>query len=78
MEYIIGGDLSTLLGAFGVFEQSMARVYAAEVLLALDYLHANGITHRDLKPDSKSQNQKHKNYINICQICSSTNMAILS
>ncbi|KAJ3090820.1 hypothetical protein HK102_002563 [Quaeritorhiza haematococci] len=52
MEYLIGGDVSSLLGAFGVFENEMCRFFAAEVTLALEYLHANGITHRDLKPDN--------------------------
>ncbi|KAJ3333589.1 hypothetical protein HDU76_006330 [Blyttiomyces sp. JEL0837] len=52
MEYLIGGDLSTLLSAFGTFDEDMTRMYVAEVVLALEYLHANGITHRDLKPDN--------------------------
>ncbi|KAJ3384018.1 hypothetical protein HDU92_003804 [Lobulomyces angularis] len=52
MEYLIGGDLSSVLGALGVFEEDMCRTYAAEVALALDYLHGNGIVHRDLKPDN--------------------------
>ena len=39
MEYMIGGDLSSLLQVFNVFSDSMARIYAAEVVLALEYLH---------------------------------------
>lgn len=52
MEYLIGGDLSSLLQVFGCFPEDMARIYTAEVVLALEHLHANGITHRDLKPDN--------------------------
>ncbi|RUS18288.1 kinase-like domain-containing protein [Endogone sp. FLAS-F59071] len=52
MEYLIGGDLSSLLQVFSSFSEEMARMYIAEVVLALEYLHANGITHRDLKPDN--------------------------
>jgi serine/threonine-protein kinase greatwall len=46
MEYMIGGDLKSLLGVYGYFEESMAVFYIAEVILALQYLHAKGIIHR--------------------------------
>ncbi|XP_013135136.1 PREDICTED: serine/threonine-protein kinase greatwall isoform X2 [Papilio polytes] len=52
MEYMIGGDLKSLLGVYGFLEESMAVFYAAEVTLALDYLHKHNIVHRDLKPDN--------------------------
>ena len=46
MEYIIGGDVKSLLSVLGYFDESMAVLYAAEVTLALEYLHQHGIIHR--------------------------------
>lgn len=52
MEFMVGGDLGGLLFEFGVFDKDMVVFYAAEMTLALSYLHENGIIHRDIKPDS--------------------------
>ncbi|XP_064188576.1 serine/threonine-protein kinase greatwall [Anguilla rostrata] len=52
MEYLIGGDVKSLLHIYGYFEEDMAVKYVSEVALALDYLHRHGIIHRDLKPDN--------------------------
>ncbi|XP_048489356.1 serine/threonine-protein kinase greatwall [Plutella xylostella] len=52
MEYMVGGDLKSLLGVYGFLEESMAVFYIAEITLALDYLHRHHIVHRDLKPDN--------------------------
>ena len=46
MEYLNGGDCSALLKAFGTLDENWARQYAAEVVLALEYLHERGIVHR--------------------------------
>ncbi|XP_039275990.1 serine/threonine-protein kinase greatwall [Nilaparvata lugens] len=52
MEYMIGGDLKSLLAMYGCFNETSAAFYSAEVVLALRYLHRHGIVHRDLKPDN--------------------------
>ncbi|XP_046657867.1 serine/threonine-protein kinase greatwall-like [Daphnia pulicaria] len=52
MEYMIGGDLKSLLSEMGYFDEKMATFYTTEVALALEYLHKHGIIHRDVKPDN--------------------------
>ncbi|XP_027010215.2 microtubule-associated serine/threonine-protein kinase 2 isoform X6 [Tachysurus fulvidraco] len=52
MEYVEGGDCATLLKHIGALPVDMARMYFAETVLALEYLHNYGIVHRDLKPDN--------------------------
>ncbi|KAG8507649.1 Microtubule-associated serine/threonine-protein kinase 2, partial [Galemys pyrenaicus] len=52
MEYVEGGDCATLLKNIGALPVDMVRLYFAETMLALEYLHNYGIVHRDLKPDN--------------------------
>ncbi|KAL3869847.1 hypothetical protein ACJMK2_042478 [Sinanodonta woodiana] len=52
MEYVEGGDCATLLKNSGPLPFDLARLYFAETVLALEYLHSYGIVHRDLKPDN--------------------------
>ncbi|KAM6283193.1 serine/threonine-protein kinase greatwall [Porphyrio hochstetteri] len=60
MEYLIGGDVKSLLHIYGYFDEEMAVKYISEAALALDYLHRHGIIHRDLKPDNMLiSNQGH-------------------
>ncbi|CAM8945206.1 unnamed protein product [Rhodiola kirilowii] len=54
MEFCPGGDLHTLRqrqpGKH--FSEYAAKFYAAEVLLAIEYLHMLGVVYRDLKPEN--------------------------
>jgi serine/threonine protein kinase len=54
MDYCSGGDLHAVLRRRpgGRLPVAAARFYAAEVLLALEYLHALGFVYRDLKPEN--------------------------
>jgi microtubule-associated serine/threonine kinase len=49
MEFMAGGDCFTLLRRFGRFDEGIAKFYIAEVVLALEDLHLQGVIHRDLK-----------------------------
>uniref|UniRef100_A0A8D2ZW95 non-specific serine/threonine protein kinase n=1 Tax=Scophthalmus maximus TaxID=52904 RepID=A0A8D2ZW95_SCOMX len=46
------GDCANLLKNIGPLPVDMTRMYFAETVLALEYLHNYGIVHRDLKPDN--------------------------
>ncbi|XP_039565430.1 microtubule-associated serine/threonine-protein kinase 3-like, partial [Passer montanus] len=52
MSPVPGGDCATLLKHIGALPLELARLYFAETVLALEYLHTYGIVHRDLKPDN--------------------------
>ncbi|CAI9266757.1 unnamed protein product [Lactuca saligna] len=50
MEFLNGGYLFSLRRTLGCLEEDMTRVYIAQLVLALAYLHPFNIIHRDLKP----------------------------
>lgn len=46
LDFINGGHLFFQLYRAGIFEEALARVYTAELVLALSHLHSLGIAHR--------------------------------
>lgn len=52
LEYCPGGELFNLLQKRRYFTEDQTRFYAAQILLALDYLHQNDVIYRDLKPEN--------------------------
>lgn len=52
MNYVIGGELFTYLRERGRLGDFTAKIYTAEIILALEHLHHHNIVYRDLKPEN--------------------------
>jgi len=52
MDFLNGGELFYHLRREQRFSEVRAQFYAAEMLLALECLHWNGVIYRDLKPEN--------------------------
>lgn len=52
MDYCPGGELSVHLHEAERFSEEVTTFYAAEIVLALEHLHRQGIIYRDLKPEN--------------------------
>lgn len=47
-----GGELFYHLSKYRKFNETVAKFYLAEVILAVQYLHEKNILYRDLKPEN--------------------------
>ena len=43
------GSLACIIKRFGPFSETLVAVYIKQVLIGLDYLHKQGVVHRDIK-----------------------------
>ncbi|CAH8872561.1 unnamed protein product [Trichobilharzia szidati] len=58
LEFLRGGDLFSRLSKEYMFTEEDVKFYLAEIALALNYLHNNGIVYRDLKPENILLNEE--------------------
>jgi serine/threonine protein kinase len=49
LEYVENGSLAQTLKKFGSFSETLTAVYISQVLRGLEYLHNQGVIHRDIK-----------------------------
>ena len=52
MEFLNGGQMLFHMRRQAMFSEDYVRIYAAEIVLAIEYLHSLDIVHRDLKPEN--------------------------
>jgi serine/threonine protein kinase len=49
IEYVEGGSLQDQMKEYGVFRESLVAKFVKQVLIGLNYLHNEGVIHRDIK-----------------------------
>lgn len=52
-EFCSGGSLADSLSSGRIEDETVIQVYTMQLLEGLEYLHNQGVVHRDIKPDSK-------------------------
>ena len=62
LEYCPGGEVFFHLQRAGRFNENVAMFYAACCILAIEYLHFNGVIYRDLKPQNLAESKIEKTF----------------
>jgi len=57
LEYCPGGEFSDYLRVQRQLIKEQIKFYAAEIISIIEYLHANGVAHRDMKPENLLLNE---------------------
>lgn len=52
LDFMVGGDLASILARDGRLGEARAKFLAAEIAFGLNLLHSRGIVYRDLKPEN--------------------------
>jgi serine/threonine protein kinase len=52
LRFVENGSLASMVKKYGFFPEPLVRTYTERVLVGLDYLHDQGVIHRDIKPDN--------------------------
>ena len=70
MDFIDGGDMFSIVKYQGKLDENIVRTYAAELILAIEYLHSRNIMYRDLKLENiMIDRQGHIKLIDLGSCC---------